>query len=140
MADLTIIPDDVRPGADAILNQEDCGENGVEIGDSLYKRNSDGKVLKSDANTGDPVKAAFYGYAVSNADLNQPIIVQTGGTIFLGAYGMADEGELYIVSSNAGATAVVADKTTGWITSVIGYGDELGNIVISKINTGKTSP
>jgi hypothetical protein len=136
MSDVAVQAADVRASAGATVDIERAGVNGIEPGDALYKRAGDSKVLLLDSNTGDPAKAAFYGYAQGYADADDYFAVQTDGDIYLGVD--VDEGEIYTGSSNPGGTAPCTDAYTGSMTSIIGVGTDLGFLRINKYNSGFT--
>lgn len=114
------------------------GEEG-EAGQSVRLSSSDNKYYLSDANTIDPILSEFDGTLLNGGAENEKVAIQIGGTFYPGVD--AVEGMLYCVSATAGEIEeATSSLVTGNNTTLIGYGDENGNIVISKLETGLTIP
>lgn len=112
---------------------------GVNKGQPLRQSTADSKYYQCDGDTIDPVSAEFDGYALDNGLTDENIAIQIGGTIYLGV--AAVEGMLYCVSPTKGQTEEATSAlAAGTNTTLIGYGDEDGNIVIDKIETALTIP
>jgi len=78
--------------------------------------------------------AAARGIITHNCSSGQPVRVQTADEISFG--GWITIGETYIVSTNAGGIAPIADLTTGsWVTH-IGVGATTNNIDLNVYRSG----
>jgi hypothetical protein len=110
MADLSITAANVRPGSDAIIRLVQFGEN-VTAGQVVYLKSSDSKYWKADANAGSSAEVAV-GIALTGGSTDGYGVIQTGGTIIIGATTV--KGEIYVLSATAGGIAPCTDLTTGW--------------------------
>jgi hypothetical protein len=112
---------------------------GVAAGQPVRLSSADGKYYQCDGDTVDPISAEFDGYALNNGVTDEKIAIQTGGTIYLGV--AAVEGMLYCVSPTKGQTEEATSAlVAGTNVTLIGYGDEDGNIVFNKVETAFTIP
>lgn len=134
MADLSITVASVLAAANAPKSSDQTyvwGE-AVTRGMSVY-RNADGKFYRAKATTA--ILAAAVGIALVDGATGQPAIYQTGGSIAIGATGVA--GTIYVVSAaNFGGIAPWADIATGNFVTILGVGDGAGNIALSLNPTG----
>jgi len=118
MADLTVTGSQVVP-ATASLRQM-LSAAATAIGDVVYE-SSTGVATKGDNSTA--AKAAAKGLAVSAADAaSQPIVVQTGGNITLGAGAAPVQGTVYAVSANSGKICPLTDVGSGKYVTILGVG------------------
>jgi len=69
---------------------------------------------------------------------DQPLVVQTGGTIAPG--GTVTVGEIYVVSGSAGRIAVEADNGSGEYVTVLGVGVSSSRIDLSINASGVAVP
>lgn len=123
MADLVITAANVIPSTiTGIANNIKQGTAGASItaGQSVYQDATAGNVVKlADAN-GTVATAAATGIALQSATSGQPISFMTAGALAFGAILLA--GKYYVVSATPGGIAPVADLTTGWYSTLLGYG------------------
>ena len=111
------------------LGTATLGETG-QPGQQYRISPSDGKAYLPDANVIDPTQAEFDGFLKDGGAADDVVAVQTGGTIYLGV--AATEGMFYCVSTTPGETEEATSAlVSGNIGTVVGYGDEDGNIVIA---------
>jgi hypothetical protein len=126
----------VATSAQVVIGQ--LGE-AVAAGQPVRQSTADSKYYQCDGDTIDPVSAEFDGYALNNGGLDDNVAIQSGGTIYLGVATV--EGMLYCVSPTKGQTEEATSAlAAGTNTTLIGYGDEDGNLVIDKIETALTIP
>lgn len=115
-----------------------AGES-IDRGEAYNISAEDGKAYLSDANSVVAGAAGFDGYSLAVLTADQVGAAQTGGTIYLGA--AAVEGMLYCVSPTSGETEeATSSLVSGNTTTLIGYGDDDGNIVMYPRETGFTVP
>ena len=111
MADISITASSVVAGANARISDGTAGE-AVTAGQVVYKSSTTKKWLKADADSATPEAREGIGLALNGASANQPLKVQTGGDITLGA--VLTAGVAYYLSGlTAGAICPVADVGTG---------------------------
>ncbi len=119
MADLTITAANVLAATGAPTDKSKVAGEALTAGQPTYLKTSDGKLYES-LSSGLAEPAQFYGIALNNAAINQPVAVQTGGLITIGATPViATE---YVVSANAGKIAPHADLASTNYYTRIGYG------------------
>lgn len=129
MADLSITATQVDAGADAIFGEGPAGE-AITHGESVYKKESDGKIYKADADASEEAARAV-GIAVSESvGAKGRIIFQKSGTFQPGAGASVTQGEIYYVSDTAGGIKPDADLGSGDYVTLLGVGDSSGNIVM----------
>lgn len=108
----------VLQGSDASVIQMTAGAT-IIAGNVLYKDTSDSDKVKLAIDTSSAA-ALVVGIALNGAVDGQPITVQTRGDINPG--GTVVVGQIYVVSSTAGAISEVDDIVTGdWVT-ILGIG------------------
>ena len=112
MADLSITAANVRVNSDAVTVLVQFGE-AVTPGQPVYV--SSGKYYKADAD--DANKYAATAIAVSNASADDYGLIQTKGTLNIGATTV--EGTVYVVSDTAGGIKPTADLATGDYTTIL---------------------
>ena len=120
MAELTIGPSQVLAGADADFYQGIAGQ-AVTPGQAVYLDSLSNRLRLADAN-GSQDSAEVIGIALHLAAAEQPLRVQTRGTLTLGATAAPATSTVYIVGGTPGGIAPVADKVAGWYTSLLGVG------------------
>lgn len=132
MADLAITAANVTTSSTSITT----GTAGAAVtaGQAVYQ-NSDGKYYLAQCD-GTSAEATVFGIALCNAAAGQPLTVQTGGDITIGA--TVAKGTTYVVSANAGGIAPQADLVSTNYLSYIGYGKTTSVLTINKTNTGVT--
>jgi hypothetical protein len=107
MADLVITAANVLPGTNA---RRMSGTAGVTItpGQAVFLHH-DGYYYKTDANAGaDATTSRAAGIALSGGSLGQPLEVQTGGKITIGA--AVTVGNIYVVSATLVGIAPITDQ------------------------------
>ena len=103
----------------------------ITAGQAVYL--SSGTYLLAKGDTAPHAAAA--GIALDNAAINQPVTVQYGGPINIGATTVV--GQTYVVSAaNAGGIAPVSDLTTGNFVSTLGIATSASAIQVSINNSG----
>ncbi len=116
MAALTITAANVRPGSNARTQIVRVGE-AVTAGEPGYLKTSDKKYWLTDANAGS-AEAEAKGVFLTNASADEYAVLQTAGTIIIGA--TVTKGEPYFVGATPGAIHPSADLASGWYTTEIG--------------------
>jgi hypothetical protein len=133
MADLSITAASVVRGANARTVVGDAGE-AITAGQAVYKSSSTGKWMKADADSAIAEARSATGIALTGSSLNQPIVVQTGGEITIGATLVANTS--YFLSSAAGGICPLADVGTGEYLQLIGIAKSTTLLDISFQATG----
>lgn len=134
MADITITATSVVPSTGAVINKERVAGETVTAGQPVYLKSSDNKWWKTDSDDTEAT-AQVIGIALHAASANQPLAVQTGGLLTIGATIAA--GVFYYVSNNAGGICPVADLGSNDWVSVVGYGSSTSVLVVHPLYTGK---
>lgn len=121
MADLAITANQVIPGTQASF-LDGRAASAITAGQPLYK-NSSGLYAPAQAD-GTFTEATVVGIATHAAAANQPIRLQNGGRLTLGAAAAPVSGRVYVLSPTAGAWNTVDDVlfATGHFTVVLGVG------------------
>jgi hypothetical protein len=126
MADLTVTPGSVVPGADARTIVGVFGATIVQ-GKSVYKDPADSKWKLADANVsqltaGGPAGGTepTVGVALTSGVDGQPGVIHVGGLINPG--GTVVVGTIYVISATAGGIAPHADLLTGLFATILGVG------------------
>jgi len=138
--DLTITATSVAPGTGATLNKGYNAGATITQGKAVYLDTStDPPTWKlADANDASALVRTLGGVAVNSASTGQPLTVQTGGPLTIGATVAA--GSWYVLSATPGGIAPVADQATGWYPSLVGYGISATQIQVQILNTGVAVP
>lgn len=117
MADLAITAANVVPGAGAKITNGTAGA-AITAGQVVYLDPADNRFKLADCDNASAVIRNAYGVAVNGAAPGQPLGVQIGGELALGAVLAA--GVSYFLSPNPGGLAPVADILSGDHTVLIG--------------------
>lgn len=117
MADLTITAANVLPGANASVSQGTAGE-AITAGKTVYLAATSKKWMLADADSATAEARKAIGIALNGASLNQPLAVQTGGDITLGAVLVA--GSAYYLSETPGGIQPSADLALGEAVCLLG--------------------
>lgn len=117
MANLTITAASVVPGTGASIDRTKNAGAAITAGQSVYLA-SDNTYKLTDAD-GAAALRPCNGIAVSNAAVGQPVAVQTGGPITIGA--TVAVGTMYAASATAGGVCPIADLTTGAYPTALGF-------------------
>lgn len=137
MADLTITAANVVKGADANYETGTAGA-AITAGQSVYKDTSDSNKWKlaSSATTSALAGSGGIGISLHAASSGQPVVVQTSGTVTIGA--TLTVGQVYVVSASAaGGIAPFTDLNTNNYVTLLGYGDTTANIKMLGTVTGR---
>lgn len=110
MANLSITAANVKPGAGARINRKYNAGATVTQGQPVYL-DAANKWQLADCNSATAAARVADGIALNGASADQPLAVQTGGDITLGA--ALTNGTDYFLSGTAGAICPRADLTTG---------------------------
>lgn len=117
MADITITATSVVAGSNARTEPGTLGET-VTAGQALYKDTTTQKWMKADANSATAAARQATGIALNGGAVNQPVLVQKGGDITIGATVTA--GVQYYLSDTPGGICPVADIGSGEYPCLIG--------------------
>lgn len=117
MVDIAITAANVVAGADAVTVSGKAGET-ITAGQVVYKAASGGKWALADSNSATAEVRTPVGIALNGAALNQPITVQTAGSITIG--GTLVAGVAYYLSDTPGGICPIADVGAGEYVSIIG--------------------
>lgn len=134
MADLTITATSVVKGTGATTETLFAGA-AITAGQSLYKDASDANKAKlTDADSATAAARVFYGIALNGAASGQPVVVQTGGIITIGA--TVAVGVAYYLSDSPGGICPFADLESGDYPTIIGIGVSTTQIKIGPLAAG----
>jgi hypothetical protein len=117
MADLTITAANVVAGSNASKESGTAGE-AITAGQAVYKDSTTGKYMKADSNSATAEARQARGIALHAASNNQPLTIQKGGDITIGATLTA--GVAYYLSDTAGGICPVADVGSGEYVCLLG--------------------
>lgn len=130
MADLSVTASQVVASTTTSDIEHGTSGEAITIGQSVYKKASDGKIYKADANASSATATAI-GIAISTASAaNQGMSWQKSGTITIGAAASITAGATYYVSATAGGIAPEADLATGHYVTFLGVGNSSNGIVM----------
>lgn len=133
MADLVITAANVVPVADGSTFRQGYAGEVVSAGMPVYLHAASNTLRKAKANT-TAAEAVVSGIACHDAEVGQPLTIIVAGDIGLGAVLLA--GKYYVLSgAAAGGIAPVADLTTGWRSSLLGYATTTSNLKVNILNT-----
>ncbi len=135
MADITVTPANVLPGAGAIVKPETFGAT-ITQGKAVHKM-ANGRVGLFDANAAAPANK-LYGVAMNSGADGQPADVLIGGKYNPGA--TVTVGGIYVGSATAGGIAPAADLATGHTVNVLGVATDTDEILVDIINSGVAVP
>jgi hypothetical protein len=110
MTDIVVTAANVVAGAGAIIAEGIAGQ-AITAGQAAYFDPTVRKWLLADDNSATVAARHATGVALNGAALNQPLQVQTGGDITLGA--TLTPGLGYFLSDTSGGISLVADISTG---------------------------
>lgn len=117
MTDISITAGNVVPGSDAVIENGYAGE-AITAGQVVYFDTSTRKWMKADANAATAAARQPSGIALNGASANQPIAVQTKGSLTIG--GTLTAGVTYYLSSDAGGICPIADVGSGEYYCTVG--------------------
>jgi hypothetical protein len=131
--DLVITATSVAKSTGAVVRQETAGET-ITAGMPVYLH-TDGLVYKTDVD-GSSAAQACLGIALNGGAINQPIAVQTDGTITIGA--TVAVGVIYVASDTAGGIMPSADLETGDKVIILGVADTTSTLEMHLWDSGTT--
>lgn len=118
MSDLAVTAANVKAGANAVIDRQHNAGATVTAGQQVYFDSTTSKWKLADTNSATAAARAAAGTALNGASDGQPLAVQTGGDITIGA--TLTPGVAYYLSGTPGGIAPVGDLTTGDYPCVIG--------------------
>lgn len=117
MADLTLTAASVVAGSNATKESGTAGET-LTAGKAVYKSSTTGKYMLADSNSATVEARQARGIALNGASADQPLTIQKGGDITIGATVTA--GVAYYLSDAAGGICPVADIGSGEYVCLLG--------------------
>lgn len=137
MSALSITANSVVKSTGAALRTEFVAGEAVTAGQSVYLKTSDSKwwLAQADGTAEESGSGTILGVALNAAAAGQPVIVQTGGTITIGATVAA--GVFYYLGATAGGIYPVGDLSSTNYVSTVGYGASTTTLIINPVPTGK---
>lgn len=130
MADYTVTAASVSSSG-GLQRQGTSGE-AIDAGTPVY-RHTDGKYYKADNTTS--AKAAVEGITINGAAAaDQPIAIQSGGSIDIGSAEFTLMATPVYLSANAGKMCPYADLTSSSYVTLIGLSGEVGDTIHLSIN------
>ena len=99
----------------------------------VYIKASDGLAYKASATA--TTAASAVGVALNNAAPSQPVTYVSAGPVNFGTTTIT-AGQVYVVGATAGNIHPVADATTGWLSSRLGWGYSTTVFVVDIKNSG----
>lgn len=133
MADLTITAASVLPLTGAKKARGLAGAT-ITAGQAVYRDASTGKYLLADSDSATAPVRELYGIALNGASDGQPIEVQTGGDITIGATLTA--GTTLYLSPTAGGICPLADIQVGDYYSIVGIAISTSVLRLAIANSG----
>lgn len=133
MAALTITAANVAKGSNAKTSTGIAGAT-ITAGQVVYLDAATGKYLLTDADSATVAARSVTGVALHGSLNNQPLTIQTGGDITIGA--TVAPGVGYYSSATAGGIAPVADNTTGVYPTFLGFGTSTTVIKLDPVAAG----
>ena len=111
MADLTLTPSSVLPGSNAVIDDSSKAGETIVAGKAVYRSATTKLWMLADSDSATAEVRKAVGIAVNGANAGQPLHVQTGGDITLGA--VLTAGATYFLSNTAGGICPDADVGSG---------------------------
>jgi hypothetical protein len=137
MADLVITAASVVPGADAAFEQH-IAAVAVIAGQQVYLEAATTKCKLHDADSATAEARVIRGTACHSCAAGQPLTIQRGGKIAIGATVVA--GTPYFGSATAGGICPAADIATGMYPTFIGFGVSATEIQLNYVPAGVAKP
>lgn len=134
MPDLVLVPAEVLPGQGATYTYGAAGV-AVTAGQVCYLDAAAKQFKLADAN-GTAATATVKGVAMHGATPGQPLTLQSGGEIVLGAGAAMVVGGLYVLSANPGMVAPAGDLAAGHFTVLLGVAVSATNLRLQLLNSG----
>ncbi len=139
MADLTVTASQVQPGTTDAQTALGVAGGTITAGEAVYLDTTVGqyKAAKSDATA----TASVAGIALNGASSGQPLQIQIGGTVTIGAGAAPTVGVIYVLSAaTAGGIAPSTDLASTNRVSVLGVGAATNTIILKIHNSGQVKP
>lgn len=133
MANLAITAANVLAGSNASTKQGTAGAT-ITAGQTVYQDTADKTYKLADCNSATALARSCAGIALNGASAGQPLMVQFGGDITIGATLTA--GVAYYLSGTPGAICPVADLTTGDYPTVLGIAKSTSVLAIDINESG----
>jgi hypothetical protein len=134
MPDLVLVPAEVLPGAGAAYTNGVAGA-AVTAGQVCYLDAASKSFKLADANAS-AATATARGIALHAADVGQPLTLQSGGDITLGAGAAMVVGGLYVLSSTPGGIAPVVELIAAMHTTLLGVALTATSLRLQVLNSG----
>lgn len=132
MAALTITAANVLPGSNAETRQGTAGAT-ITQGQVVYLDSATNTYKLADTNGAAALRSPA-GIALNGASAGQPLMVQTGGDITIGATLTA--GTAYYLGGTAGTIVPVGDLTTGDYPVIIGIAKSTTVLAVKIVESG----
>ncbi len=133
MADLTLTAANVLAGSNATTNLGTAGAT-ITAGQVVYFDDTTKTYKLADTDSATAAVRSPIGLALNGASAGQPLMVQTGGDITLGA--VLTAGVAYYLSGTAGGICPVADVTSGDYPVILGMAKSTSVLAIKIVEAG----
>ena len=133
MADLTLTAANVLAGSNATTNLGTAGAT-ITAGQVVYFDDTTKTYKLADTDSATAAVRSPIGIALNGASSGQPLMVQTGGDITLGA--VLTAGVAYYLSGTAGGICPVADVTSGDYPVILGMAKSTSVLAIKIVEAG----
>lgn len=133
MADLTLTAANVLAGSNATTNLGTAGAT-ITAGQVVYFDDTTKTYKLADTDSATAAVRSPIGLALNGASSGQPLMVQTGGDITLGA--VLTAGVAYYLSGTAGGICPVADVTSGDYPVILGMAKSTSVLAIKIVEAG----
>jgi hypothetical protein len=132
MVDFSITASQVLPGSEAAGATFENGIAGVAVtaGQAVYLEDATKTFKLADNNDTSAALSVVRGVTLHAASAGQPLRVQTGGPLTIGAGAAIPVGRVVVLSATAGGLAPVSDLTTGNRTTIIGIGGASSSLIL----------
>lgn len=137
MVDLVLTAANVVEGSNPVKTSGKAGAT-VTQGMLVYQAAATRKFLPSDADSATAEVRGPLGFALNGASDGQPLTVQTGGIINLGA--VLTVGKVYVASDTPGGIMPIEDLETGDYVTVVGVAITTSLLMIGIIRSGVAVP
>jgi hypothetical protein len=137
-ADLSVTAANVIAGSTGRVDRTAVAGEAITQGQAVYKASVSQKWMKADADSATAEARQASGIALNGASLNQPLAVQTGGSITIGATLTA--AAPYYLSGTAGGVAPAADLSTGEYVDLICLATSTSVCALQFAYTGVVTP
>ena len=134
MADITITAGNVKQGSGSGLQRGLAGVT-IAAGEAVYLDPVDNRYKLADCDAADAAARKPDGFAVNSAGVGQPLAVQGGGDITLGAATLI-AGTTYYLSPNPGKIAPLADVAVGDYWTIVGIARSASVLRIGILESG----